>query len=222
MIPSDLPGNPTSSKIKDSKHAQSLDAGKKGIKATLSKQNSKVPGKAPASKVSDANEGDEGSEAVRVPIVPGLSEYRCAPTTLTYWHDTYQFQDEAIVQHVECGLECEGKLPGMVVLDRTIFYPRGGGQPSDKSPMLISVYLHLWRCNWISVMCRGFMYVGTSRFDVVQVTRAPGGWVEHRGWFINNDGKNASALFQPGDSVQLSVDGALCRHNPKNPNIFIR
>ncbi len=47
-------------------------------------------------------------------------------TTLTYLEDTYKFTDQSIVQYVSSddrGYYC--------VFDATVFYPQGGGQPSD-------------------------------------------------------------------------------------------
>src|SRR5580704_14499234 len=49
-------------------------------------------------------------------------------TNLVYLDDTYKFEDTARVlslQHVE------GKGDSLI-LDRTIFYPQGGGQPADR------------------------------------------------------------------------------------------
>ena len=47
-------------------------------------------------------------------------------TILLYLEDTYLFQETANI--VESGKNENGKY---IILDKTIFYPQGGGQPTD-------------------------------------------------------------------------------------------
>jgi misacylated tRNA(Ala) deacylase len=49
-------------------------------------------------------------------------------TQLTYLHDAYQRSTTSVVTAVEGG---DGDVGANVVLDRTVFYPTGGGQPHD-------------------------------------------------------------------------------------------
>jgi len=60
---------------------------------------------------------------------------------MLFWEDTYLFEAKAVVTEVSCppppGVDSTGSSSSQpaitcVVLDRTIFYPAGGGQPSDK------------------------------------------------------------------------------------------
>jgi len=48
------------------------------------------------------------------------------PTELTYLHDAYARTVDTVVSHVDTG---EDRV--RVALDRTVFYPTGGGQPHD-------------------------------------------------------------------------------------------
>ncbi|AXK79658.1 hypothetical protein DW352_03470 [Pseudolabrys taiwanensis] len=54
-------------------------------------------------------------------------------TKLSYLDDTYTFEDTGTVQ--ELGRDEKG---GYLILDQTIFYPQGGGQPADKGFIRIS------------------------------------------------------------------------------------
>lgn len=55
------------------------------------------------------------------------------PTThLAYMEDSYKFEDKATVTSVV--VTAEGRTA--IVLDRTIFYPQGGGQPADHGLIL--------------------------------------------------------------------------------------
>jgi misacylated tRNA(Ala) deacylase len=53
-------------------------------------------------------------------------------TELLYLHDAYRRTCEATVAEVDVGGNGEGESPAVrVALDRTVFYPTGGGQPHD-------------------------------------------------------------------------------------------
>ncbi|MDK2373204.1 MAG: alanine--tRNA ligase [Candidatus Korarchaeota archaeon] len=68
-----------------------------------------------------------GRHETRKPEAPRLPSFideldRYGPTRLLYYQDPYLMEfDATVVGHVD----------GMVLLDRTAFYPEGGGQPSD-------------------------------------------------------------------------------------------
>ena len=94
-------------------------------------------------------------------------------TVLEYLANTYQMSGDAAVLRVEA--EEPGKL--CVVLDRTIFYPQGGGQPSDT----------------------GEIHGPHGSVAVTSVRLMPGGEVAH--FCRPLDGQLAS-----GDSVKLSID----------------
>ncbi len=48
-----------------------------------------------------------------------------------YYEDTYRFSDQAVVES-----SSKDERGYFVVLDKTIFYPQGGGQPSDKGYLI--------------------------------------------------------------------------------------
>lgn len=100
------------------------------------------------------------------------------PTKLEYSADTYQFLSTATVVDV-------GPGDGSIVLDRTIFYPQGGGQPTDK----------------------GFLRTPDARFRVDKVELV-NGVVYHRGTF-------EQGRIQVGDAVELAVHEATRRQNAK-------
>jgi misacylated tRNA(Ala) deacylase len=52
------------------------------------------------------------------------------PTELVFLHDAYAPTVEAVVAAIDPGDEASGGPP-RVALDRTVFYPTGGGQPHD-------------------------------------------------------------------------------------------
>jgi Ser-tRNA(Ala) deacylase AlaX len=54
-------------------------------------------------------------------------------TELSYFEDTYKFEEEASL--VTCGKDEKGNF---VILDRTLFYPQGGGQPPDQGTIQIN------------------------------------------------------------------------------------
>lgn len=93
-------------------------------------------------------------------------------TTLEYLNDTYKFQLEAKV------LEVKTTERGLaVILDKTIFYPQGGGQPAD----------------------HGKIYSENTVFMVSDVRMDETGTVFHFGEF-------ESGNFNNGDLVKLEVD----------------
>jgi len=93
------------------------------------------------------------------------------PTTLTYLEDMNLLSLEAEVLAVE---EDEGKTT--IVLNRTIFYPQGGGQPFDQ----------------------GYIRSASETFKVEEV-RFVDGLVRHIGMFEHGS-------FKAGDTVQCEVD----------------
>lgn len=95
-------------------------------------------------------------------------------TALLYLDDTYRFSGTA--QFVEMR---ENEKGNAVILDQTIFYPQGGGQPSDT----------------------GYIKSDTGIFKVTFVGLDADGVVWHFGEF-------ESGLFAPGDVVNLEIDEA--------------
>ena len=93
-------------------------------------------------------------------------------TKLNYLSDTYLFESEAVVLEViDCGDH------QAVILDQTIFYPQGGGQPTDT----------------------GIIVNGNTTFTVSSVRLDEKGTVYHFGQFDGDE-------FSAGNSVQLVVD----------------
>ncbi len=93
-------------------------------------------------------------------------------TELLYLSDTYLFKETATF------LEMREHEKGMaVILDRTIFYPQGGGQPSDS----------------------GYIVSASGKFKVNFVGLDAEGVVYHVGTFEEGS-------FQPGESTSLSID----------------
>lgn len=92
-------------------------------------------------------------------------------TELVYMGDMHRLNDTATVLNITS----EGQK-SVVVLDRTIFYPQGGGQPAD----------------------RGAIEVDQGVFNVDDV-RFADGVVYHKGVF-------AQGAFQAGDRARLAVD----------------
>src|SRR5436189_1699477 len=93
-------------------------------------------------------------------------------TDLVYLQDSYKFEDEAKVIAIDT--TPEGKT--FVMLDKTIFYPQGGGQPYDK----------------------GTITSENNTFTVNEV-RFKDGFVYHFGEF-------PSGNFTIGTSVKLHID----------------
>lgn len=94
-------------------------------------------------------------------------------TELIYLNDTYLNQLEAKV------IEVKNTEKGVaIILDKTIFYPQGGGQPSDQ----------------------GKIYSEKGIFVVTDVRVDENGMVYHFGNFENGN-------FQSEDTVKLEIDG---------------
>ena len=93
---------------------------------------------------------------------------------LLYLADSYQFTATAVVQSVE-----ENEHGTLLILDQTIFYPQGGGQPCDT----------------------GIIVIGDVTFTVNNVRLSPEGVVYHYGVFDQPGVADVS-----GETVQLSVD----------------
>jgi Ser-tRNA(Ala) deacylase AlaX len=103
-------------------------------------------------------------------------------TELEYLNDTYLFESSANFLEVKT-LE-KGTA---IVLDKTIFYPQGGGQPADN----------------------GVISTETAKFKVTDVRLDEDGTVWHFGEFT--EGK-----FKKGESVELKVDEDRRILNTKN------
>jgi Ser-tRNA(Ala) deacylase AlaX len=93
-------------------------------------------------------------------------------TKKTYFEDSYLFSSTGKVIAVEEG---EGGL--MVVLDSTVFYAQGGGQPTDV----------------------GTIVADGATFTVTMVKEQPGGFIAHFGSF-------SSGSFKAGASAKLEID----------------
>jgi misacylated tRNA(Ala) deacylase len=89
-------------------------------------------------------------------------------TELLFREDAYATTFDALVERVD---------DGVVVLDRTLFYPQGGGQPGDA----------------------GTLYIGDSPLEIVGARHGRDGEVEH----LIDDDKAAPA---PGDWVSGRID----------------
>lgn len=104
------------------------------------------------------------------------------PTTLKYLTDMYIYEDNAKVIDVKSG-DTEEK---MVILDQTIFYPQGGGQPSDIG----------------TIEADGVVFrVNMVKFDA--------GIVGHYGVFESGE-------FKPGNEVTLKIDQETRDLNTRN------
>ena len=93
-------------------------------------------------------------------------------TNLLYLNDTYLFETEAKF----IGLR-ENEKGTAVILDQTIFYPQGGGQPADTGKIILE----------------------SNEFTVTDVRLDAEGIVWHFGTFNSN-------LFNEGDEVALEID----------------
>ncbi len=108
-------------------------------------------------------------------------------TKLKYFEDTYLFQSQATVLDI---IE-DGNFPDkqILILDQTIFYPQGGGQPSDTGIIESKD--------------------GNFVFKVEKVAFNSNGQVYHIGEFIKNK-------FKIGESVKLKIDKEKRVLNAKN------
>ena len=95
-------------------------------------------------------------------------------TSLLYLRDSYLYESIAKVVDI---IENEHGIA--LILDQTIFYPQGGGQPSDS----------------------GSIVSKTGRFDVTSVRLDENGLVFHYGDFVEE-------LFKVGEDVRLFIDVA--------------
>ncbi|PIS39583.1 MAG: alanyl-tRNA editing protein AlaX, partial [Candidatus Nealsonbacteria bacterium CG08_land_8_20_14_0_20_38_20] len=93
-------------------------------------------------------------------------------TKLNYFDNTYLFESEAIFIEIK-----ENEKGKAVILDATIFYPQGGGQPADK----------------------GEIVSGDNIFVVSDVRLDESGTVWHFGEFKTGE-------FKQGDKVDLKID----------------
>jgi Ser-tRNA(Ala) deacylase AlaX len=96
-------------------------------------------------------------------------------TTPLYFDDTYRFEAPAKVLRTET--REDGKT--IVMLDQTIFYPQGGGQPYDT----------------------GTIRNANAEFTVTEVRKGEAGDINHIGQFVHGN-------FAPGDSVELKIDSS--------------
>jgi len=116
------------------------------------------------------------------------------PTNLPYLNDTYLFESGAkilnIFQHELSEYPQPRKPRGednpqlasinkevCLILDQTIFYPQGGGQPSDV----------------------GFILSSNGNFEVTKTIFNPDGQVWHLGYFVSGN-------FEIGQDVVLKID----------------
>ncbi len=93
-------------------------------------------------------------------------------TKLNYLDDTYLFESSAIL--IELRENEKGKV---IILDKTIFYPQGGGQPADHGEIISE----------------------NAIFSVTDVRLNEDGTVWHFGKFKSGE-------FQKGDEVTLKID----------------
>ena len=103
-------------------------------------------------------------------------------TKLLYLGDTYLFQSPATIVAV-CKDESDRTT---IILDQTIFYPQGGGQPFDLGKIVLE----------------------NAEFNVTAVRLDENGIVHHFGEF-------AKGSFEPGDIVTLHIDEARRVHHAK-------
>lgn len=94
-------------------------------------------------------------------------------TELLYLNDTYLFESTARVLKLKQDLEQNRET---IILDRTIFHPQGGGQPTDT----------------------GFIQNDKAKFEVTEV-RMRNGIVHHFGHFTEG-------RFKPNETVALHID----------------
>lgn len=103
-------------------------------------------------------------------------------TKLLYLTDTYLFETNAQIVDI-----FEHESQTVLVLDQTIFYPAGGGQPCDV----------------------GFISNQNGKFEVVKTVFNPSGQVWHLGDFTNGN-------FEIGEIVKLEIESEKRLLNSKN------
>jgi len=116
--------------------------------------------------------------------VVGRARARAMATTPRYFDDSYAYASRARVVRTTERDDATGT--SIVVLDETIAYPAGGGQPSDRGRMTSAS--------------------GASSFAFERVRRLADGAIEHEGRF---DAGNDS--FRDGEDVEVEIDGAARR-----------
>ncbi|MFH0862583.1 MAG: alanine--tRNA ligase [Candidatus Altiarchaeota archaeon] len=99
-------------------------------------------------------------------------------TKLLYYEDSEKLDFEAELLSMSGGL---GGDEGHVILDKTLFYPGGGGQETDK----------------------GHLQIGSNRYDVVSVEKKKGGIIAHK---INNFSRLWGDDSRVDDKVKGYVD----------------
>jgi len=110
-------------------------------------------------------------------------------TILDYWNNTYLFQAEAKVIRADAEEVKNGNRSQYIILDRTIFHPQGGGQPSDIGTITNST---------------------GEIFNVSHVGKV-GNIIKHYGQLKSNNTSNISELFPSHQKVHLNVDQDLRR-----------
>jgi len=114
--------------------------------------------------------------------VGGRARARAMATTPRYFDDSYAYASRARVVRTTGRDDATGT--NIVVLDETIAYPAGGGQPSDRGRMTSAS--------------------GTSSFVFERVRRLADGAIEHEGRFD-------AGTFRDGEDVEVEIDGAARR-----------
>lgn len=116
--------------------------------------------------------------------VVGRARARAMATTPRYFDDSYAYASRARVVRTTERDDATGT--SIVVLDETIAYPAGGGQPSDRGRMTSAS--------------------GESSFAFERVRRLADGTIEHEGRF-----DAGTSSFRDGEDVEIEIDGAARR-----------
>jgi len=116
------------------------------------------------------------------------------PTIREYYNDSYKFTSTATILKIE--LDSSSPLKASILLDRTIFHPQEGGQPSDKGEIE-------------SVDAKNGEII---RFKVLSlITNRETDTIWHQGEYE----KDYSSKLEVSDSVKLTVDEAARRFNAR-------